>query len=177
MRKTAAIIFFLIFWNSISSQTGGSIQLPELSYSQDALVPIISASTMSFHHGKHHKAYVDNLNKLIGGTDLVGLSLEAIIKKTAEVSEKQSMFNNAAQAWNHTFYWKSLKPNGGGMPSGELAQKIDAAFGSYENFKKEFSSAAVGQFGSGWAWLVMDAGVLCGNMLIISITRTAVQIM
>jgi Fe-Mn family superoxide dismutase len=152
--------FLFVLFAPVFSQTANPIALPQLPYDQTALAPVISANTLSFHYGKHHKAYVDNLNKLITGTDLAALSLEEIIKKTAGVPEKQSVFNNAAQVWNHTFFWKSLKPNGGGKPSGELAQKIDAAFGSFDNFKKEFSNAATTQFGSGWAWLVVDAGAL-----------------
>jgi len=136
------------------------ITLPPLPYPEDALAPVISANTMSFHYGKHHKAYVDNLNKLIAGTELANAPLEKIITTTAGVADKQGIFNNAAQTWNHTFYWKSLKPNGGGKPVGELAQKIDATFGSYDNFKKELATAAATQFGSGWAWLVVDNGTL-----------------
>ena len=137
-----------------------AITLPPLPYPEDALAPVISANTMSFHYGKHHKAYVDNLNKLIAGTDLANAPLEKIITTTAGVADKQSVFNNAAQTWNHTFYWKSLKPNGGGKPGGELGQKIDATFGNYDNFKKELATAAATQFGSGWAWLVVDNGTL-----------------
>ncbi len=136
------------------------ITLPPLPYPEDALAPVISANTMSFHYGKHHKAYVDTLNKLIAGTDLANAPLEKIITTTAGVADKQGIFNNAAQTWNHTFYWKSLKPNGGGKPGGELGQKIDATFGSYDNFKKELTTAATTQFGSGWAWLVVDNGTL-----------------
>jgi len=136
------------------------ITLPPLPYPEDALAPVISANTMSFHYGKHHKAYVDNLNKLIAGTELANAPLEKIITTTAGVADKQGIFNNAAQTWNHTFYWKSLKPNGGGKPGGELAQKIDATFGSYDNFKKELTTAATTQFGSGWVWLVVDNGTL-----------------
>jgi superoxide dismutase, Fe-Mn family len=134
--------------------------LPPLPYPETALEPVISARTMGLHYGKHHKGYVDNLNRLIAGTELSGASLEQIVKKTAGVTERLGIFNNAAQVWNHTFYWKSLKPGGGGQPVGELAKKIDTAFGSFENFKKEMAAAAVGQFGSGWAWLVVEAGGL-----------------
>ncbi|NLZ17154.1 MAG: superoxide dismutase [Desulfobulbaceae bacterium] len=134
--------------------------LPELPFADDALEPVISAKTLSFHHGKHHKAYVDNLNKLIEGTDLAGKSLEDIIKATAGKQDKAGIFNNAAQVWNHTFYWNSLKKDGGGEPPAELKKKIDGAFGSFDNFKKEFANAAVTQFGSGWAWLVTDGTAL-----------------
>jgi Fe-Mn family superoxide dismutase len=115
---------------------------------------------MSFHYGKHHKGYVDNLNKLIAGTEYANLSLEKIITSTAGKPEKTAIFNNAAQTWNHTFYWKSMKPNGGGEPPAALKKRIEAAFGSVEACKKELANAAVSQFGSGWAWLVLDGSVL-----------------
>jgi Fe-Mn family superoxide dismutase len=115
---------------------------------------------MSFHYGKHHKGYVDNLNKLIAGTEYANLSLEKIITSTAGQPEKTAIFNNAAQTWNHTFYWKSMKPNGGGEPPAALKKRIEAAFGSVEACKKELANAAVTQFGSGWAWLVLDGSVL-----------------
>jgi Fe-Mn family superoxide dismutase len=134
--------------------------LPPLPYADTALAPVISAQTISFHYGKHHKAYVDNLNKLVPGTDLEGKTLEDIIVATAGKPDRAGIFNNAAQVWNHTFYWNCLKPNGGGAPTGELAKKIDAAFGSLDNFKKEFANAALTQFGSGWAWLVAEAGAV-----------------
>ncbi|TMH17342.1 MAG: superoxide dismutase [Betaproteobacteria bacterium] len=135
-------------------------KLPPLPFAEDALAPVISAQTIGFHYGKHHKTYVDTLNKLVAGTQFEGQSLEAIIKATAGKTDKSGIFNNAAQAWNHTFYWNSLTPKGGGAARGKLAQKIDAAFGSYDKFKSEFADAAVTQFGSGWAWLVADAGTL-----------------
>jgi Fe-Mn family superoxide dismutase len=134
--------------------------LPPLPFAEGALAPVISAQTIGFHYGKHHKTYVETLNKLIAGTEFEGQSLEAIIKSTAGKVDKSAIFNNAAQTWNHTFYWSSLKPNGGGPARGALAQKIDAAFGSYDKFKSEFAEAAVTQFGTGWAWLVADAGTL-----------------
>ena len=133
-----------------------TITLPELPYAQDALEPHISANTLSFHYGKHHQAYVTNLNKLIEGTDLEGRDLEQIIQATAGDSRQQGIFNNAAQVWNHTFYWHSMSPNGGGEPSGELANKINEGFGSLDTFKEEFANAGATQFGSGWAWLVLD---------------------
>jgi len=136
------------------------IELPPLPYAQDALAPVISAETMSFHYGKHHKAYVDNLNKLVAGTDLADTPLEKLIGAVAGRADKAGVFNNAAQIWNHTFFWNSLKPNGGGAPTGAVATAIDASFGGVENFKKEFSNAAMTQFGSGWAWLVADKGRL-----------------
>ena len=134
--------------------------LPALPYSENSLEPVISAKTISFHYGKHHKTYMDNLNKLIAGTEYADLTLEKIITSTAGKPEKSAIFNNAAQAWNHTFYWNSLAPTGGGEPPAELKQKIEAAFGSVEACKQELASAAVSQFGSGWAWLVLDGGLL-----------------
>jgi Fe-Mn family superoxide dismutase len=131
-------------------------KLPELRYSKNALEPHISAETLEFHYGKHHAAYVNNLNNLIGGTEFEERSLEDIILKSSG-----GVFNNAAQIWNHSFYWNCLKPNGGGEPTGPLAEAIKSAFGSFEDFKKEFSQKAVTLFGSGWAWLVKnkDGGV------------------
>ena len=136
------------------------IELPPLPYAEDALAPVISAETLSFHYGKHHKAYVDNLNKLVAGTELAELPLEAVIKAAAGKPDKVGVFNNAAQIWNHTFFWNSLKPAGGGAPTGAVAKGIDAAFGGFDNFKKELANAAMTQFGSGWAWLVADKGQL-----------------
>jgi Fe-Mn family superoxide dismutase len=136
------------------------IELPPLPYAPDALAPVISAQTMSFHYGKHHKAYVDNLNKLVAGTEHADTPLEKLIAAVAGRADKAGMFNNAAQVWNHTFFWNSMKPGGGGAPTGAIAKAIDGAFGSYENFKKEFTNAAVTQFGSGWAWLVADKGAV-----------------
>jgi Fe-Mn family superoxide dismutase len=127
--------------------------LPELPYPKTALAPHISAETLEYHHGKHHNAYVNNLNKLIAGTKHESMSLEDIIKD----SKSGPVFNNAAQVWNHTFYWHSMKPNGGGKPAGALLAAIEKSFGSFENFQKTFTEAAMGQFGSGWAWLVKKA--------------------
>lgn len=129
-----------------------SFELPALPYERDALAPHISAETIDYHYGKHHQAYVTNLNKLIDGTDHSGKSLEEIIR-----SSDGGLFNNAAQVWNHTFYWNSLSPNGGGAPSGELADAINAAFGSFEEFKEKFTASAAGNFGSGWTWLVKNS--------------------
>ncbi len=145
-----------------------AINLPELPYAKDALAPYISANTLEFHHGKHHKTYVDNLNKLIAGTDLEGKNLEEIITAAAKDPAKAGVFNNAAQIWNHSFYWKCLKPKGGGAPTGAIAAKINAAFGSYEKFVEELKNAGATQFGSGWAWLVLD-----GNDLKITKTPNA----
>ncbi len=132
-----------------------AITLPELPYEKDALEPYISSKTLAFHHGKHHNAYVTNLNKLIEGTDLASETLEGIIKKTKNDTEKAGIFNNAAQVWNHTFYWQSMKPNGGGLPSGDIAEKIKTDFGGYDNFIEQLKNAGLTQFGSGWAWLVL----------------------
>jgi superoxide dismutase, Fe-Mn family len=137
-----------------------AINLPELPYAKDALAPYISLNTLEFHHGKHHKTYVDNLNKLIAGTDLEAKSLEEIIKIAAKDSAKAGIFNNAAQSWNHSFYWKCLKPQGGGAPTGAIAAKINTTFGSHDKFVEELKNAGTTQFGSGWAWLVVDGSDL-----------------
>ncbi|MBN1914241.1 MAG: superoxide dismutase [Candidatus Omnitrophica bacterium] len=134
--------------------------LPSLPYAENALEPVISAKTISFHHGKHHKGYVDNLNKLIAGTEFAGMPLEKIITETTGKTDKAAIFNNASQTWNHTFYWNSLTPNGGGEPPAALKQKIEASFGTVDACKKELATAATTQFGSGWAWLVLDSGKL-----------------
>ncbi len=137
-----------------------SFTLPNLPYDLKALEPHISSETLSFHHGKHHQAYVTNLNNLIKGTNLENSSLEEIIKATANDSEKVGVFNNAAQVWNHTFYWNSMRAGGGGKPSGAIATKIDEDFGGYDAFKDAFKTAAATQFGSGWAWLILEDGKL-----------------
>lgn len=134
--------------------------LPPLPFAEGALAPVISANTLSFHYGKHHKAYVDNLNNLIKGTELESATLEKIIGDTAGKAERAGVFNNAAQIWNHTFYWSSLTPGGGGKPSGRLASMIDSDLGGYDQFRKDFAAAAVSQFGSGWGWLVAEGGKL-----------------
>jgi Superoxide dismutase len=137
-----------------------AILLPELPYAKDALAPYISAQTLEFHHDKHHAAYVTNANKLIAGTELADASLDEIVKAAAADPAKKGLFNNAGQVWNHTFYWNSMAPNGGGEPIGDIADAIKAGFGSYDAFSEQFAAAAVGQFGSGWAWLVLDGGKL-----------------
>lgn len=126
-----------------------AIELPELPYGMEALQPHISKETLEFHYGKHHRAYVDNLNKLIANTEFANQTLEAIILKSSG-----GIFNNAAQVWNHTFYWNCLKPNGGGLPKGKLADAINQSFGSFDAFKEKFTQTAITTFGSGWAWLV-----------------------
>jgi Fe-Mn family superoxide dismutase len=127
-------------------------QLPDLPYALDALEPHVSKETLEFHHGKHHRAYVTNLNNLVTGTEFDGASLEDIIMKSSG-----GVFNNAAQVWNHTFYWNCVSPSGGGAPSGALAAAIDAKFGSLDELKKQFSQSAATNFGSGWTWLVKNA--------------------
>ena len=134
--------------------------LPPLPYAENALEPVISARTMGFHYGKHHKGYVDNLNKMIAGTDYAGLTLEKLVCGTVGKIEKAALFNNASQAWNHTFFWHSLSPQGGGEPPAALKKKIETDFGTVDACKKELATAATAQFGSGWAWLVLDGGAL-----------------
>ena len=135
-------------------------QLPPLPYAQDALAPYISAKTMSFHYGKHHQAYVDNLNKLIAGTAWAGQPLDKIIRETTGAADKAAVFNNAAQVWNHTFFWQSMKAGGGVKPTGRLLKHIEKSFQSFDEFKKAFMTAALAQFGSGWAWLVQEGETL-----------------
>ena len=133
----------------------GNVPAP-LPYAESALDPVISARTVGFHYGKHYKGYVDNLNKLAAGTEFAEMTLEKIIAATAGKADRAAIFNNAAQAWNHAFYWHSLRPVGGGEPPAGLKQKIAAAFGTLDACKKELATAAMTQFGSGWAWLVLD---------------------
>jgi superoxide dismutase, Fe-Mn family len=142
--------------------------LPPLPFADDALEPHMSAKTLGFHYGKHHNAYLTNLNNLVRGTDLAALSLEQLIVKVAGDDARKGVFNNAAQVWNHTFFWNSIKPKGGGVPGGRLAALIDASFGSLDGFKDQFKKAAAAQFGSGWAWLVQD-----GEKLAITTTSNA----
>jgi len=137
-----------------------AFELPPLPYDKSALEPHYSAETLDFHHGKHHNTYVVNLNKLLEGSDLAGKSLEEIVKATAGDASKAGFFNNAAQIWNHSFFWSSMRPGGGGGPSGALAAAIDRDFGSLDELKKAFAQAGATQFGSGWAWLVNDGGTL-----------------
>ncbi len=136
------------------------IELPPIPWADNALEPYISERTISFHYGKHHRTYVENTNKLIKDTEFAGLPLEEIVVKTAGKPEYASIFNNASQSWNHTFFWNSMEPGGGGTPSGKLAEMINRTFGSFDKFREEFASAALTQFGSGWAWLAIDNGVL-----------------
>ena len=135
-----------------------AFELPALPYEKNALEPHMSANTFDFHHGKHHNTYIVNLNGMLDGSDLADAGLEDIIKATAGDPAKAGMFNNAAQVWNHTFFWNSMKPNGGGAPTGELAAKIDSDLGGFDAFKDAFKAAGATQFGSGWAWLVVGDG-------------------
>jgi superoxide dismutase, Fe-Mn family len=135
-------------------------ELPPLPYDHAALEPLISKRTLEIHHGKHHAAYVNKFNELVQGTALNELSLEDAIRAVAKDPAKVGVFNNAAQAWNHTFYWRSMKANGGGAPSGALADKIKSDLGGFEQFVTAFKNAGATQFGSGWAWLVVEAGKL-----------------
>ena len=137
-----------------------AFELPALPFAADALAPHISSETLGFHHGKHHNTYVTNLNNLTKDSALSEASLEDVIQGSAGDAAKAGLFNNAAQVWNHTFYWNSMKPGGGGSPSGAVASAIDAAFGSYNKFAEEIAAAAATQFGSGWAWLVSEGGAL-----------------
>ena len=142
-----------------------AIELPALPYDRTALEPHISAETIDYHYSKHHQTYVTNLNNLIAGTEFENADLESIVRKA-----QGGLFNNAAQVWNHTFYWNCLKPNGGGAPTGKLAEAIDAAFGSFDAFKAEFTKTAIGTFGSGWAWLVQRAD---GSLALVSTSNAA----
>ncbi len=142
-----------------------AIELPALPYDRTALEPHISAETIDYHYSKHHQTYVTNLNNLIAGTEFENADLETIVRKS-----QGGLFNNAAQVWNHTFYWNCLKPNGGGAPTGKLAEAIDAAFGSFEAFKAEFTKTAIGTFGSGWAWLVQRPD---GSLALVSTSNAA----
>jgi Fe-Mn family superoxide dismutase len=163
-----SVVHFVGFFTSLEGENMMSNEmiesaphvLPALPYAENALSPVISSNTIGFHYGKHHKGYVDNLNKLVAGTEFAELSLEKIISATAGKADKTAIFNNAAQTWNHTFYWRSLRPQGAGEVPSVLKQKIEASFGSVDACKKELATAALTQFGSGWAWLVLDGGNL-----------------
>ena len=137
-----------------------AFQLPDLPYDYEALAPYMSAKTLHLHHDKHHQAYVTNLNNLIEGTEFAGKPLEEIVTGSYGDAAKQGIFNNAGQHWNHNLFWRIMRKGGGGMPGGELSKRIDDAFGSFEAFKEQFKTAAVTQFGSGWAWLAVDGDQL-----------------
>jgi superoxide dismutase, Fe-Mn family len=132
------------------------VSLPPLPYGENALEPVISARTVSFHYGKHHAGYVKTLNELVAGTPLAGRSLEELVQVTAKDPKTASVFHNAAQVWNHNFYWLSMAAKGGGEPAGKLKHAIEGAFGGFKDFRAEFTKAAIGEFGSGWVWLVAD---------------------
>jgi Fe-Mn family superoxide dismutase len=156
--------------NILSDEKGRSApyELPELPYAANALEPYISSRTLSFHHGKHHRAYVEATNAAVSGTALAELTLENLVRTCARDRERAKLFNSAAQAWNHAFYWKSLRPGGGGRPTGTVLEQIERSFNSFDEFKKRLVDAAVGQFGSGWAWIVLD-----GDRLAIEATHDA----
>jgi len=135
-------------------------ELPDLPFPADALEPHMSKTTLGFHHGKHHATYVNTANDLVKGTPYDKMSLEEVIRASFAKPDEAKIFNNTAQIWNHTFFWQSIQPNGGGEPTGEIAKRLKEAFGSYDGFRKEFVAAATGRFGSGWAWLVLDKGKL-----------------
>jgi superoxide dismutase, Fe-Mn family len=140
------------------AETTGPFSLPPLPYAEDALAPVISTTTIGFHYGKHHKAYVDNLNKAVDGTELKDKSLEDVVKAAFGDRRQAAIYNNAAQAWNHTFYWNSMQPNGGGPPTGVIADLVKDSFGDYTRFRQEFATAAITQLGSGWIWLAQGPG-------------------
>jgi Fe-Mn family superoxide dismutase len=141
-------------------KTSGPFQLPPLPWDEGALAPVISPRTVELHYGKHHRAYVNKLNELVAGTRFADMALELVIASTVGGEENRKIINNAAQAWNHTFFWSCLRPNGGGAAPGRIAKQIDADFGGYATFREQFSKAAVDCFGSGWAWLVARSGKL-----------------
>jgi superoxide dismutase, Fe-Mn family len=149
----------------VAAAAGETYELPPLPYSKSALKPLIGSKTLEIHHGKHHAKYVSTLNSMVEGTDLENQTLEKIMK--ASYKKNQALFNNAAQSWNHSFYWKCMKPNGGGFPTGRLAQAIASSFGSFTEFHKQFAEAANTAFGSGWAWLVCDRK---GNLSVVKTT-------
>jgi Fe-Mn family superoxide dismutase len=145
----------------MNAKSSGPFTLPPLPWDQAALDPVTSAHTIGLHYGKHHKAYVDNANRMLANApDLAKLPLEEIVKATAGQADKKGLFNNSAQVWNHTFYWKSLSPKGGGQPTGKLLAMVQSDFGDFAKFKEELAKAAVTQFGSGWAWVVVEGGKL-----------------
>ena len=141
---------------SVAADAKAPLELPKLPWEPGALDPVISSRTVGVHYGKHHKGYLDNLNKLLAGSPLEGRSLEEVVRETAGKADKVGIFNNAAQTWNHSFYWQSLSPKGGGKPGAEVLGRLDTAFGSFDEFRKAFLAASAGQFGSGWVWLVAD---------------------
>lgn len=153
-------------FNAVHKNDKMPFALPALPYKMNALEPFISENTFNFHYGKHHQAYVTNLNNLIKDNELSAMTLEEIVKASHNNPEKVGVFNNAAQVWNHTFYWHSMRPQGGGEPQGKLREQIEKDFGGFDKFKEQFKQAGATQFGSGWAWLVMENGKL-------KVTKTA----
>jgi superoxide dismutase, Fe-Mn family len=144
----------------MNAQPTGPFTLPPLPWAENALEPAISARTIGLHYGKHHRAYVNKLNELVAGTPFADMPLEQVIRESAGKDDRRKIFNNAAQAWNHTFFWNCLRPKGGGQPSGDIARRIDSDLGGFEAFRKAFSQTAIDTFGSGWAWLVDRGGKL-----------------
>jgi Fe-Mn family superoxide dismutase len=168
---SAAIAGSTTAWTSASwGADAPPLALPKLPWEAHALDPIISSNTVGFHYGKHHRGYFDNLNRLLPASGLTGLSLEALVKATADRADRVALFNNAAQAWNHSFYWNSLSPQGGGKPGAELGTRIDAAFGSLDELRKTVLANSAAQFGSGWVWLALDKA---SNKLIVVKTGNA----
>lgn len=164
MKYLKVFLVGLFFVGDVYAEDGsgqGQFELPRLPYELNALEPYISAKTLEFHYSKHHQGYLDNLNRLVNEKkELAGQSLEDIIRMSSTAPGLQEVFNNAAQTWNHTFYWKSMKANGGGQPTGKLLERINKDFGSFDQFKKKFIEVGAKVFGSGWVWLVEDAGSL-----------------
>lgn len=158
--RLGAVLGVTLLVRRTGAEAAAPVALPPLPWAENALEPVISARTLSFHYGKHHRAYVDKLNKAIAGTEFADLPLAEIVKRLAQQAGKTGIFNNAAQAWNHTFYWHSLRPKGGGKPGGKLREWIDRDFGGFAAFRDTLAQAAIGQFGSGWAWLVESSGKL-----------------
>lgn len=162
LQASAATVAWLAMGGLSSTARAAAVPhaLPPLPYAENALEPVITARTIGFHYGKHHKAYVDNLNNVVMETEFAGLSLEKIIAGTLERPENATIYNNAAQVWNHSFYWKSMRPKGGGEPPAALKEKMERSFGSVDACRKELATAGVSQFGSGWVWLVVDGDKL-----------------
>ncbi len=169
MFKSVSLALVIVFTaTAFNAQAARPFELPPLPYDYDALEPHISSEVMKFHYFWHHKGYLHNLNNLVADTEWEEMSLEDIIIESADNPDKQGLFNNAAQVWNHTFFWQSMHPEGGGAPEGDLLEMIEDSFGSYAGFREEFTAAAVGEFASGWAWLIQD-----GDELLITSTTDA----
>jgi Fe-Mn family superoxide dismutase len=160
VKNAAAAVLAAVGTPYLRTARAAPVALPPLPYADNALEPVISANTIGFHYGRHHRGYVDNLNKLVVGTEYADATLERIVLDTAGSADKAAIFNNAAQVWNHTFYWNSMRPGSGGRPPAALLQRLEADFGSFDNFRKDLAATTIGQFASGWGWLVEDAGKL-----------------